>query len=75
MCLSLLVKMYNRCFVSDRAGASIASAVLKHNEIIDEQNKELTIDRRKVKRERKKESDEKKNTDDGTIFSRESTLL
>ena len=41
--------------MSDRAGAYIASAVLKDYGIIDGQNKELIIDRSKVKWERKKE--------------------
>ena len=55
MSLHTLAKICDRFSVFDRAGASIASAVLKDYGIIDGQNKELIIDRRKVEREREKE--------------------
>ena len=50
-----LAKICDRFSMSDRAGAFIASAVLKNFGIIDGQNKELIIDRSKVRREREKE--------------------
>ena len=55
MSLSVPAKMCDRFHVSDRACASVASAVLKNNGIIDEQNNELIIDRSKIKRERERE--------------------
>ena len=55
MSLPTLAKICDRFSVSDRDGASIASAVLKDYDIIDGQNKELIIDRSKVGREREKE--------------------
>ena len=53
--LSPLPKIFAQFSVSDGAGASIAFAVLKDYGIINEQNKELIIDRSKVRRKRKKE--------------------
>ena len=44
----------DRYGVSDRVGASIASAVLKDTKIITEENTEEVIDRSKIRRERKK---------------------
>ena len=55
MFLSVLAKICDRFPVSDHASASTASAVLKNNGTIDEQNKELNIDRSKVKRKPEKE--------------------
>ena len=55
MSLHTLAKICDRFSMFDRAGASIAGAVLKDYGIIDGQNKELIIDKRKAGREREKE--------------------
>ena len=55
MSLLVLAKICDPFSVSDCPRASISFAVLKDNRTIDEQNKELTIARSKVKRQRKKD--------------------
>ena len=55
MSLPTLAKICDRFSASDRAGASIASAVLKNCGIVHGKNKNLIIDRSKVRREREKE--------------------
>ena len=51
MSLPTLAKICDRFSVSDRAAAKITSARLKDYGIIDGQNKELIIERSKVRRE------------------------
>ena len=55
MSLPTVAKICDPFSVSDRAGASIASAVLKDYGIVHGKNKNLIIGRSKVKREREKE--------------------
>ena len=55
MSLPTLAKICDRFSVSDQAGASIASAVLKDYGTVYRKNKNLIIDRSKVRREREKE--------------------
>ena len=56
MSRSVLAKICDPFPVSNRAGTSVAFAVLKDYGIIDEQNKELIIDKSKVKREHEKKT-------------------
>ena len=53
--LSVLAEICDQFPVFDHVGACVASAVMKDNEIIDEQNKDLIIDKSKVNREHEKE--------------------
>ena len=52
--LTNLALMCERFNVSDRAGAAIASAVLKDFGVIDDSTLENVIDRRKLRRKRQK---------------------